>query len=82
MSDFQYLSCKKYNAMMTQKWRDDCAKSKEANPIDWIHTMPQLAFYVWDKNYGHVAYKKNTALWAKTKKEVIERVKFYKRRGY
>ena len=66
------LSCKKYNEQQTQKWRDACEKSKKANPIDWIHMIPQLAFYVFNKNYGYVAHEGNTALWAKTKKEVIK----------
>ncbi len=34
--------------------------------------MPQLAFYIFNKNYGYVAFGERTALWDKTKKGVIE----------
>jgi hypothetical protein len=78
----EVLSCKKYNEKQTLKWREACEKSKKANPTDWWHVRPQLAFYVFNKSYGYVAYGDRTALWAKTKKQVIKDFKDYQKNGW
>lgn len=72
----QTLSIKKYNEKQVQKWnkRYDEVMGK-VKTGDAYHTeLPQLAFYIFNKNYGYVAFdeSRNKALWAKTKKEVIE----------
>jgi hypothetical protein len=68
----EVLSCKNYNKMRTQKWREACEKNKVDNPTGWMYTMPQLVFYVFNKNYGYVAFDDKRAIWAKTKKQVIK----------
>jgi len=66
----QVLSIKKYNEQQTQKWHRDYDKAV-AEGRNW-GCMPQLAFYIFNKNYGYVAFDNKTALWDKTKKGVIE----------
>ena len=66
----QVLSIKKYNEQQTQKWQRDYEKAV-AEGRNW-GCMPQLAFYIFNKNYGYVAFGEKTALWDKTKKGVIE----------
>ena len=66
----QVLSIKKYNELQTQKWHKDYDKAKEEGR-NW-GCMPQLAFYIFNRNYGYVAFDNKTALWDKTKKGVIE----------
>jgi hypothetical protein len=66
----EVLSIKKYNQRQTEKWERDYEKAK-AEGRNW-GCMPQLAFYIFNKNYGYVAFGERTALWKKTKKEVIE----------
>lgn len=66
----EVLSIKKYNQRQTEKWQRDYDKAV-AEGRNW-GCMPQLAFYIFNKNYGYVAFGERTALWKKTKKEVIE----------
>lgn len=66
----QVLSIKKYNDQQTAKWNADWDKAK-AEGRDWSN-MPQLAFYIFDKSHGYVAFEGSSALWHKTKKGVIE----------
>lgn len=66
----QVLSVKKYNDQQTLKWNRDWDKAK-AEGRNW-GCMPQLAFYLFNKTYGYVAFDEKTALWDKTKKGVIE----------
>ena len=66
----EVLSIKKYNQRQTEKWERDYEKAK-AEGRNW-GCMPQLAFYIFNKNYGYVAFGERTALWKKTKKGVIE----------
>ena len=63
------LPIKKYNEQRTQKWEKDWEKAKSENR-NWT-CMPQLAFYVFNKSYGYVAFDEKQALWAKSKKDVI-----------
>ncbi len=65
----QVLSIKKYNEQQTQKWHKDWEKASAEQR--WS-CMPQLAFYIFNKSYGYVAFDNKTALWDKTKKGVIE----------
>jgi len=76
----EVLSCKRYNDMRTEKWHKDCELAR-ANGREWS-MMPQLVFYIFNKNYGYVAFNNKTALWAKTKKQVIEDWKVFERRGW
>lgn len=70
------LSIKKYNEKQTQKWRKryDEVMEKVKTGERHLSELPQLAFFVFEKKYGYVAFdeNKNKALWAKTKKKVIE----------
>ena len=66
----EVLSIKKYNQRQTEKWQRDYDKAV-AEGRNW-GCMPQLAFYIFNKNYGYVAFDNKTALWDKTKKAVIE----------
>jgi hypothetical protein len=68
----QVLSIKKYNELQTQKWQRDYDKAVAAHGDRNWGCMPQLAFYIFNKNYGFVAFGEKTALWDKTKKGVIE----------
>ena len=64
------LSIKKYNEQQTQKWKADQDKAlKEGRHISML---PQLAFYIFQKSYGYVAFAANVAVWGKTKKAAIE----------
>jgi len=76
----EVLNCKKYNDMRTEKWCKDCEQAR----LNGRHytMMPQLAFYIFNKNYGYVAFNEKKALWAKTKKQVIEDWKLFQRRGW
>jgi hypothetical protein len=84
MELMETLHVKKYNAKQTRKWEKDCEQAR----INGRHfsTMPQLVMYLFNKNYGYVAFGNNKALWAKTKKEVIawweKEEKLKKIRGY
>lgn len=74
----QTLTLKKYNEQQTSKWNSDWHKAL-AEGRD--HTcLPQLAFYVFEKTYGYVAFEANSAYWAKTKKEAI--INFNKAKEY
>lgn len=63
------LSAKKYNEQQYQKWQRDWETAKTEGR-GWGE-MPQLAFYWFRQSYGFVAFGERTALWAKTKKEVV-----------
>jgi hypothetical protein len=65
----QVLSIEKYNKQQTAKWNADWDKAK-AEGRHWGN-MPQLAFYIFDKSYGYVAFGGTKALWHKSKKGVI-----------
>jgi hypothetical protein len=70
----EVLSIKKYNAKQTAKWQRDFDKVAEEARFgkrNWSE-LPQLAFYIFEKSYGYVAFEGSKALWAKTKKEVID----------
>jgi len=71
----QVLNIKKYNEMQTNRWNDNYDKTMKEVTAGTRHLseLPQLAFYVFNKSYGYVAFDhdKHKALWAKTKKEVI-----------
>ncbi len=70
----EVLSIKKYNAKQTAKWQRDFDKVAEEARLGkrtWSE-LPQLAFYIFEKSYGYVAFGEGRALWAKTKKEVID----------
>lgn len=63
------LTIKKYNEQQTRKWQTDWEKALYEGRD---HTcLPQLAFYVFEKTYGYVAFAANTATWGKTKREAI-----------
>jgi len=69
------LSIKKYNEMQTRRWQqkyDEVMKEVKAGTRH-LQELPQLAFYIFNKSYGYVAFDhaRHKALWAKTKKEVI-----------
>ena len=70
LSKMEVLSIKKYNEKQTAKWNADWEKAK-AEGRGW-GCMPQLAFYTFQKNYGYVASDGKKALWAKSKKEVLD----------
>ncbi len=63
------LRIDKYNNQQTAKWNNDYDKAR----YDGRHwsCMPQLAFYIFEKNRGYVAFEGSKALWHKTKKGVI-----------
>ena len=63
------LNVEKYNQKQTNKWRKDCYKAISEGRT---YSMPQLAFYIFHKNYGYVAFGEKKALWGKTKKNVID----------
>ena len=71
----QVLSLKKYNEVQTKRWNDKYNEVMEEVKVGKRHLqeLPQLAFYVFNKTYGYVAFDhdRHKALWAKTKKEVI-----------
>lgn len=64
------LPIKEYNARQTSKWQEHWNKAKEEGR-DW-GCMPQLAFYVFNKNYGYIAFDEKCACWNKTKKGAVE----------
>ena len=65
----EVLHVKKYNELQTEKWRKD--HDQAIRDGRW-HTAPQLVFYVFNKNYGYVAFGNGKALWHKTKKGVTQ----------
>jgi hypothetical protein len=65
----QVLHVKKYNELQTAKWQKDCQQARAEGRH--YSMMPQLAFYVFNKNYGYVAFDGKKALWDKTKKGVM-----------
>lgn len=70
----EVLSIKKYNAKQTAKWQrdfDNVVNEINLGRRGWSE-LPQLAFYVFEKSYGYVAFEGGKALWAKTKKEVAD----------
>ena len=69
------LSISKYNQMQTLKWRSDYEKAK----IEGRHysIMPQLAMYIFEKSYGYVAFCDRVAIWSKTKKDALNKLKTY-----
>ena len=65
----EVLNIKKYNKQQTAKWQTAWEKALYEGRD---HTcLPQLAFYVWEKSYGYVAFAANKSCWAKTKREAI-----------
>jgi uncharacterized protein (DUF169 family) len=72
----QVLRIDKYNEKQTRKWEQRYSEvmQKVRAGEKHFHELPQLAFYVFNKTYGFVAFdeSKNKSLWAKTKKGVIE----------
>jgi len=67
------VNIKKYNEMQTAKWNKNYdAVMKAVNEgTRHITELPQLAFYIFDKEDGFVAYNDNSAYWHKTKREAI-----------
>jgi len=68
------LPIKKYNEQQTAKWKADYNKKMAEKPNFNYGTacLPQLAFYIFNKTYGYVAFGVGGHYWAKTKKEAIE----------
>ena len=68
------LSIAKYNEMRTKDWEKKYDEVlKEVNKgTRHLTELPQLAFFIFQKKYGYVAFNDNTALWAKSKKLVTE----------
>ena len=71
----EVLSIKKYNAMQTIRWNkkyDEVLKEVNAGTRH-LQELPQLAFYIFNKSYGYVAFDhdRSKALWDKTKKGVV-----------
>lgn len=70
------LSIKKYNEQQTKKWQQRYDEVMTRVKVGDAHLteLPQLAFYIFNKSYGYVAFDEaqHKSLWAKTKKEVIE----------
>lgn len=66
----QTLSIEKYNKQQTAKWNADYDKASAEGRH--YTCMPQLAFYIFNKSYGYVAFEGSKALWAKSKKAVIQ----------
>ncbi len=70
----EILSVKKYNERQTKKWQErsdevwDRIKAGKALTTE----LPQLAFYIFNKSHGFVAFTDKKAVWAKTKKELID----------
>jgi hypothetical protein len=65
------LPIKKYNAEQIVKWSKNCDKARVEGRD--LGQMPQLAFYVFEKKYGYVAFEDNFAIWAKSKKDAQKR---------
>jgi hypothetical protein len=67
------LTVKAYNTMQTRKWSKNYNECLELIKLGERHLteLPQLAFYVFNKSYGYVAFNSNSALWNKSKKGVI-----------
>lgn len=72
----EVLSIKKYNDKQARKWsqRYDEVMQKVNTGERHLTELPQLAFFIFNKNYGYVAFdeSRSKALWAKSKKAVIE----------
>ena len=64
------LTAKAYNAQQTRKWHEDWDKAVKERGYN--NSLPQLAFYIFEKNYGYVAFEGNSACWRKTKAKAIE----------
>jgi hypothetical protein len=70
----EILSVKKYNERQTKKFEErskevwDKIKAGKALTTE----LPQLAFYIFNKSHGFVAFTEKRAIWAKTKKELLE----------
>jgi hypothetical protein len=71
----EVLSIKKYNAMQTKLWEKRYGEVMDEVKKGNRHLteLPQLAFYIFDKSYGYVAFNhsKHKALWDKSKKGVV-----------
>lgn len=71
------LSIKKYNKMQIRRWEERWIETMEEVKVGakYFSELPQLAFYIFNKSYGYVAFNHDMhkSLWAKTKKEVINR---------
>ena len=64
------LTAKAYNDMQTRKWHEDWNKAAKEGRYT---NMPQLAFYIFEKQYGYVAFGERCACWGKTKEKAIEK---------
>ena len=71
----EVLSVKKYNEMQTRRWEEQYNKTmKEVTAgTRSFGELPQLAFFVFERSYGYVAFDHDMhkALWDKTKKGVV-----------
>lgn len=67
----QTLPIKKFNEMMTRRWKEACNKWDYSRGLDGY---PHLGAYIYDKNYGYVTFDldRHSSCWRKTKKESIE----------
>lgn len=69
----EVLSIKKYNAKQILVWEKRykevlaAVNRGERHPTE----LPQLAMFIFNKNYGYVAFGNGKALWDKSKKGVI-----------
>jgi len=70
----QLSTCKKYNRCMEAKWSQDWDKTlSDVNKgLRHLTELPQLAFYIFNKNYGYVVSTKNSARWFKNKPEAVQ----------
>ena len=69
------LSIKEYNEQQTAKWNNDYDKAMKEVRGGYRSSgcLPQLAFYIFNKSCGYVAFGDKVHVWAKTKKEAISR---------
>lgn len=67
MEKYSVTSCKKYNDAQRREYHKDCRELDR-----WINDpFPFLGAYIFDKNYGHVCFKAQSAYWFKTQKEAF-----------
>ena len=63
----QTLTVKKHKELMTARWQKHC---DEWDP--YAGGFPQLAMYIFDKNYGYVTFGRTCHIWRRTKRESIK----------
>lgn len=73
------LTAKKYNEQQTLKWHKNYDRTlkqiKEGSKS--FGELPQLAMYIFNKNYGYVAHEGNTAIWDRLKSGAQDKLRIH-----